>query len=102
MVSHSGDPHGNVDAALAKQGLSRRVVVTVPNFHFALTLLANADLIAAMPSRFVALHGQKHDVVAVKPPLQLPAYRLSAVAPRVAFMDAGLNWLVERLQGLVD
>ena len=32
VVSVSGDPHGLVDRELAKQGLSRRVALTVSNF----------------------------------------------------------------------
>jgi DNA-binding transcriptional LysR family regulator len=97
VVSHSGDPHGNVDMVLAERGLSRRVSVTVPNFHFALAVLAETDLIAALPSRFVAMHGKHHGIVTVDPPLAFPSYRVSAIVPRVALMDAGLSWLRERL-----
>lgn len=98
VVSHSGDAFGFVDAALAELGLSRRVALTVPNFIFGLAVLADTDLVSAMPSRFVALHGARFGIVAVKSPVALPHFRLNLVAPQVALMDEGLAWLVEMLE----
>jgi len=98
VVSHAGDPFGFVDAALAGLGLSRRVALTAPNFPFALAVLAESDLIAALPRRFVARHGARFGLEAVEPPLALPRFRLQAVTPRVALMDAGLAWLVGKLE----
>ena len=40
VVSITGDSHAFVDEALAKQGLSRRVALTVPSFMLALALIA--------------------------------------------------------------
>jgi DNA-binding transcriptional LysR family regulator len=93
VVSLSGDPHGFVDEALAKQGYSRRIALTVPNFMFALAAISETDLISALPRRFVAMHAIRFAVVAVDTPLQLPRFRLNAVAPKVAMMDIGLAWL---------
>ena len=55
VVSMTGDPHGNVDVALAKLGRVRRVTATVPNFLLALAVVAQSDLIAAVP-RGAAMH----------------------------------------------
>jgi DNA-binding transcriptional LysR family regulator len=93
VVSLDGDPHGFVDTALAARGRSRHVALTVPNFMYALAVLAETDLIAALPRRFVALHGPKYAVTARDPPIALGRFRLSAVAPAAAMMDAGLSWL---------
>ena len=98
VVSHSGDPVGFVDAALADQGLSRRVVLTVPNFMFALAVLAESDLVAALPQRFLSMYGDRFGVVAVVPPLVLPTFALNLVVLRVALMDAGLAWMVDQFQ----
>jgi DNA-binding transcriptional LysR family regulator len=98
VVSQSGDPSGFVDEALARRGLVRHVTLTVPSFHFALAILADSDLVAAMPRQFVARHGARHGVVAVAAPLPLRRFRLHIVAPKVALMDAGLAWLVESLE----
>lgn len=97
VVSLTGDPHGFVDRVLAEHGRERRVALTVPNFAFALALVGETDLIAALPRRFVALHGPRFGVVGIEPPVALGRFRLTAVTPRVAMMDAGLAWLFDAL-----
>jgi len=97
VVSHAGDASGFVDVELAKKGLTRRVALTVPNFMFALSVLAETGLVSALPKRFVEIHGARFDVVAVKAPLPLPRFSINIVVPKVAMMDAGLAWLVQSL-----
>jgi DNA-binding transcriptional LysR family regulator len=99
MVSLGGDPYGFVDEVLAKQGRARRVALTVPNFMFALAVLAETNLVAALPKQFVALHAARFGVRSLDAPLPLGRFRLKAVAPRAAMMDAGLAWLFSVLAG---
>lgn len=94
VVSLEGDPHGFVDEVLARQNRLRRVAATVPSFLFALTVVAESDLICAVPRRLAALHSARFGVVAVEAPLPLGRFELSLVAPQVAMMDAGVAWLV--------
>lgn len=93
VVSLAGDPHGFVDEVLARRGLARRVALTVPNFMFALAVLAETDLISALPRRFVLSHAARFGVVSVDAPLPLGRFRLNAVSPKAAMTDAGLTWL---------
>lgn len=97
VVSQSGDPYGFVDEQLAKQGRKRRVALTVPSFVFALAVIAETDLIAALPRRFAAMHAARFGVVCLEAPLPLPGFRLNAVVPKGALVDAGLAWLVDLL-----
>jgi DNA-binding transcriptional LysR family regulator len=98
VVSLTGDPHGFVDDLLARKKLARRVALTVPNFMFALAVVAQSDLICAMPRRFAASHAARFGVVAVDPPIPLGRFKLSIVVPEVALMDEGIAWLVALLQ----
>lgn len=98
VVSLTGDPHGFVDRALAERNRSRRVALTVPNFMFALAVIAQTDLICALPRRLVAMHAAHFGVVSVEAPLPLGRFRLNAVAPKVAMMDMGLSWLFDMLE----
>lgn len=98
VVSHTGDPHGFVDNFLATQGMSRRVALTVPNFMFALVMLAGSDLISALPRRFVATHGARLGIVFVDPPASFGHFNINVVIPRVALKDTGLAWLVSQLE----
>jgi DNA-binding transcriptional LysR family regulator len=100
VVSLTGDPYGFVDEVLANQGRSRRIALTVPNFVFALAVIAATDLISALPRRFVAMHAVRFAVMALDAPLRLPRFRLNAVAPKVAMMDTGLAWLFGVLSSL--
>jgi DNA-binding transcriptional LysR family regulator len=97
VVSHTADVLGFVDVELAKTGLARRVALTVPNFNFALSVLAETEMVSALPRRFVEIHGARFNVVAVKAPLPLPRFSINIVLPKVAMMDAGLAWLVHLL-----
>jgi len=100
VVSHGGDPHGFVDEALAARGRSRRIALTVPNFMLALAIIAETDLISALPRRFVATHAARFGVVALEAPLPLGNFRLNAVVPGSAMMDAGVAWLLDVLGGV--
>jgi len=97
VVSVSGDPHGLVDRALAAQGLSRRVALTVSNFTNALAIVAESDLLGAMPRRFVTQYGKRYGVVSAEPPVPLSSAPILAIAPQAATMDAGLAWLLDQL-----
>lgn len=97
VVSATGDPQGFVDDLLARQGLARRVALTAPNFIFALAVLADTDLLCAVPRRFAALHAARFGLETLESPLPMPAFALHLVAPQVALMDAGLAWLAERV-----
>jgi DNA-binding transcriptional LysR family regulator len=98
VVSLTGDPYGFVDEILAKQGYSRRIALTVPNFMFALAVIAETDLISALPRRFAAMHARRFGVVALEAPLALGRFRLKAVAAKAAMMDMGLTWLFDVLE----
>ena len=98
VVSLTGDPHGFVDDLLARKKLARRVALTVPNFMFALAVVAQSDLICAVPRRFAASHAARFNVVAVDAPIPLGRFKVSIVVPQVAMMDAGIAWLVQLLE----
>ena len=101
VVSMTADPHGFVDEVLAKQGMSRHVALTVPDFRSGLATVADTDLIAAMPRRFVAMHAARFGVIAREVPLRLRKFSIRAAVPKAALMDAGLAWLFDELRAAV-
>ena len=98
LISVSGDPHGMVDSILEKRGLSRRVMLTVSNFMQALAVVAESDLVAAMPRRFAARYAARYRLVIAEPPIPLMNAPVLAIAPQVATMDGGLTWLLGVLE----
>lgn len=93
IISLTGDPHAYIDDVLASMGRKRRIALTVPNFMLACAIIAETDLIGALPKSLVARHGARFGVVATPVPLRLRGFRIRAIAPKVAMMDAGLEWL---------
>lgn len=98
IISSTGDSIGYVDLLLAEQGLSRRVALTVPNFMAGLAVVAETDLLAAMPQRFVARYAPKFNVVSTDVPLKQQISRMHAVVPKAALMDVGISWLLNLLE----
>jgi DNA-binding transcriptional LysR family regulator len=68
----------------------------------ALAIVAETDLITALPRRFVEMHAARFGVVSTKAPLSLPRFQIRAVVPAVALMDTGLAWLFEALRTTVE
>jgi DNA-binding transcriptional LysR family regulator len=98
VVSESGDPQGPVDQLLAKRNLRRRTVLTVPNFLKALAIIAESDLVAAMPRHFAAKHAPRYGVAIIEPPIPLLSSPVVAVAPQVAMRDGGLAWFLDAIE----
>jgi DNA-binding transcriptional LysR family regulator len=97
VVSLSGDPYGFIDRALELEGLRRRVALTVPNFMFALAVIADSNMIAALPRTFAAMHAHRFHVITKELPITIDKSNLNAVVPKAAMLDAGVAWLFELL-----
>jgi DNA-binding transcriptional LysR family regulator len=98
IVSTSGDPQGPIDAQLAKRGLSRRVVLTVSNFMHALAIVAESDLVCALPRQFVAKQGARYKVVTSEPPFPFLSSPIRLIAPQAGVSDRGLAWLLDAIE----
>ena len=69
LVSLTGDAFGFMDEILARQGRSRRIALTVPNFMTALAMTAQSDLIGALPRGLTSKYAQRFGVAHIEPPL---------------------------------
>jgi DNA-binding transcriptional LysR family regulator len=98
LVSRTADAFGHVDRTLAAQGLTRRVVLTVPSFLLALDAIAASDIVGALPESVLRAHAKRLKLTVGKLPVKLPHDTVRAVAPRVALADAGLEWFVAMLE----
>ncbi len=64
---------GMADRMLSERGHRRKVVISLPSFLLAPTLVSSTDLICLFPRRLAALHSDKVDVV--EPPFETPTFR---------------------------
>ncbi|CAD5108391.1 LysR family transcriptional regulator [Zestomonas carbonaria] len=93
MVSPDGGGfHGVTDKALAELGAERRVVLSVPHFHFVLSVLASTDLVAMLPARLVRADS---GLRVVEAPVEVPGYEMSMLWHERVHRDPGNQWLRE-------
>ncbi len=98
LVSRTGDTHGFVDDILGKQGCSRRVVMTVPNFMWALALIADSDLLGTLPESLMRTHAKLFGLQWIEAPFEITRFQMKLVVPHVALKDAGIAWLMDVLE----
>jgi DNA-binding transcriptional LysR family regulator len=93
IVSPSGGGfQAATDAALARVGMSRRVVLSVPHFLVLVALLEKTDLVAMVPARLV--HASK-TLRVVAPPIEIPGYEMSMLWHERVHRDPAHRWLRE-------
>ncbi len=71
LVSPEKESFGHVDAALAKQGLKRRLALTLPQMYAAPILVARSDMIATVMGGVVTASGHADELSILNPPLDL-------------------------------
>jgi DNA-binding transcriptional LysR family regulator len=87
------EPSGVVDAVLAKQGLRRRIVMSVPHFLVAPFVVASSDLVLTAPVRLLAPFVKRLGLRRLELPMKLPSYKLSQVWAARTRDDDGHRWL---------
>jgi DNA-binding transcriptional LysR family regulator len=90
-----------VDDLLARRGLKRRIVLTVPTFMMALSHLSNSDLIATLPRRLVERNAARFGLASAELPFKRKPDPIQAIATKAAMTDAGIAWLMEVVVGSV-
>ena len=98
MSPDGGGFVGSTDSALAQLDLTRRVVLSVPNFLFLKSVLARTDLVALLPARL--LDGAP-ELRAVEPPLEVPGFEMVMLWPERVQRDPAHMWLREHIAGAV-
>jgi DNA-binding transcriptional LysR family regulator len=78
---------------LAKLDLSRRVAIGVPNFLSALFVVAESDLVSAVPERMAALFAHKLALEIFEPPFALPGFRMLMHWHERVQLDPAHVWL---------
>jgi DNA-binding transcriptional LysR family regulator len=97
LVSVIGDAHGVVDEKLKEKGLSRRVVITVPNFMMALAQLAETDLIATLPRHLVERHRARFGLDTSPIPFPWRPDPVRVVASKAAMADGAIAWMFDAI-----
>ncbi len=84
---------GWVDEALARIGEKRNICVFTRNYHVALHLAKEQDLIATLPTRAARLYQDDPNVVILPPPFPIPPIDLQLIWSPLLNKDASHIWL---------
>lgn len=95
LVSPQGEGPGVVDRALARRGLSRRVVLRVPSFVSALAIVGKGDLVLTAPTALSRLAPSPHAVASLPAPLALPGHTVHLLWHERFTHEPGHRWLRE-------
>jgi DNA-binding transcriptional LysR family regulator len=85
---------GATDAALARLGRQRRVVVSVPSFVMLLELVRSTDIVALLPERLI---DDPRGLQVQAPPLDVPGFTKLLTWHARTHHDAGYRWLRQQL-----
>lgn len=95
VVSPSGDLSGIVDRSLEALGMTRDVVLAVPQFFPALATLACTDLVATLPATLTRQFAGAFGLEFREPPLEIRRFTVSIVRHRRNEKNIKLNWICE-------
>jgi DNA-binding transcriptional LysR family regulator len=93
LVTEKGDAVGAVDDALRKQGLERRIALTVPYVLVVQSLLSESDFVTTLGGRVARMFADAAPLAVYDPPVAMPPWRMSMLWSRQQNSDAGLVWL---------
>ncbi len=94
-----GGFYGVTDDVLAKAGLKRKVVLSVPSFLFMVSVLASTDLVAMVPSRLVR---NTEMLQIVGSPVEVPHYEMIMLWHERSHRDPAHQWLRETISKSVS
>jgi len=83
---------GWVDESLAKLGKKRDIKVFTRNYHVAMQLTFEDNLIATLPTKAAMLHKNDANYIIVKPPFEIPDMELKMIWSPLLHHDASHIW----------
>jgi DNA-binding transcriptional LysR family regulator len=102
LVSFSGRAFGFVDEALALQGRTRRVVLTVNQFFTAGKVVANSDLLTVLPRHFISVTGFADQLLQRELPFEVPVIQVDALWHHRQDNNSAHAWLRAKVMALAD
>jgi DNA-binding transcriptional LysR family regulator len=92
-----GQSRGMVDQWLGKQGLSRKIVYTTPNYLQAAHLVAHSDLSVVLPTQLANQFAQLLPLQVFELPFDVGSFHLELVYLAQRQHEPALAWLIEQI-----
>jgi DNA-binding transcriptional LysR family regulator len=101
LCSIDGGITTSVDAALAAEGLSRRVALTLPHFHATALAVAEGRLIGSLPKHFAEAAAEWHGLVIYRLPVPVATMRLGLYWHRRYDDDQAHGWMRDQITAIL-
>jgi DNA-binding transcriptional LysR family regulator len=101
LLSYDGDVRGIVDETMERQGLARRVVVTMPSVFPVLALVAASDVVATVPRRLALAHAAGFGLAVATPPLPIRPFPVSMAWAERSDASPMRRWLAAEVRACV-
>ena len=82
-----------IELALAKRGMTRRIVVRVPHFLSMPMMVQNTDMLCTLPRRMAHLYADHFRLKSFAVPLRVPHFPVYLIWHEAALADPGHAWL---------
>lgn len=102
LVSPENERFGQVDAALARRGLKRRLALSLPQMYAAPMLVARSDMIATLMAGVVAASGHASELCVLDPPIELDPVPFVLFWHRRNDVHPAQRWLRETVTTLFE
>lgn len=100
LVSPENDRFGLVDQALAKQGLKRRLALTLPHMYAAPSLIARSDMVSTIMEGVISASGQAAGLCVHRPPVDLDPVTFATSWHRRNDTHPAQRWLRDCISSL--
>jgi DNA-binding transcriptional LysR family regulator len=91
----SWEDAGAFEAALAAQGLSRRIGVSVPDSYSAIAVVGRSDMVTLIPRRLALVSAQHGRLKLIEPPYQSPTVDISLIYLKERLVEPAMAWMRE-------
>lgn len=92
VVSLVGDGRSDIDARLAKAGITRRVGLSTPHFMGCLAAVSATDMIATTSHLFAALHAEAYGLIVRRPPFPEGRFINTLIGSASRMNDPVIRW----------
>ncbi len=100
LITQTGIGLSRVDDALADRGLSRQISVLTRHYQLPRELVANSNMIVALPARIARYQARHLGLAVLDPPVDLPAFQIGIAWGALDHPDVAHRWLRERIIGI--
>lgn len=102
VVALTGDGMSDIDARLAKAGITRRVGLSTPHFMGCLAAVSATDMIATTSLLFAARHARAYGLVVRKPPFPEARFANTLIGSASRMNDPVIRWFCALFKDVYD